>query len=273
MACRIARTSEWTTRILHELQDKDGCFITLTYDEKNLPANGTLVKSDLQKFFKRLRKKIEPIRIKYFGCGEYGEHTKRPHYHAIIINWKPNSEDCYRPNRKSSASKTIEQLWTYGNNTVGSPDREAIQYVVGYIRKKLLGVRENEYSGIIPPFQLQSQGIGKDFAVQHKESILSDRGLTRNGIQVGLPRYYRKKLIDKDSIEEYYYHKRCRERSEAIKSDYFTLNDQYEDLGTNEANKEFIKKYQNFIEDRLSDQRRRSNDLEAKEKLIKKGTF
>ena len=75
-------------RITHEIsQWKDTSFVTLTYNNDNLPYNEnailpTLRKKDLQMFFKRLRSRID--KIKYFACGEYGDVTQRPHYHMIL---------------------------------------------------------------------------------------------------------------------------------------------------------------------------------------------
>jgi len=269
MGCRVRRTSEWTTRIMHELQGKDGCFITLTYEDKHLPEGSTLVKSDLQKFLKRLRKYLEPLKIKYYGCGEYGDATKRPHYHIIIIGWKPDSEQNYRPNRKTVASKEIEKLWSFGNNVIGSADREAIQYTVGYIRKKLLGNSAYEYGGLTPPFALQSQKLGLEYCMSHKESILSDKGITRNGKPVGVPRYYRKKLIDKDTVEEYYYHRRAKVKRQEIIDQY--MKKEYED--STDGNKEFRKDYLNCVKAERSDRERRSKNAEALENLHKKGSF
>ena len=255
MACRIRRTAEWTTRLLHELHGKPGCFVTLTYNNENLPVGETLVKEHLQLFMKRLRKQIEPTKIKYFACGEYGDKTNRPHYHAVIVNWMPDIERCYRPGKTYLASRDIERIWKYGNNTVGYPDREAIQYVVGYIRKKITGkMAEDYYEGRQPPFQLQSQGIGIQYAEAHKEQILSKYEITRNGHNVGVPRYYRKKLIDKDTVEEYYYHKKCEENKLLQMKPY-------------EDDMKF------YYYDKASDQERRRKHMEAAEKLFKKGQF
>ena len=59
LACRIAKRTEWAMRMLHELSDyDDAVFVTLTYDEDHIPSNHSLKKSDLQKWFKRVRKEI-----------------------------------------------------------------------------------------------------------------------------------------------------------------------------------------------------------------------
>ena len=57
--CRLAYSREWAIRIAHEAQMRGpSCMLNLTYDDDHLPKFGQLVKSDLQKFFKRLRKLV-----------------------------------------------------------------------------------------------------------------------------------------------------------------------------------------------------------------------
>lgn len=58
IGCRLEYSRQWAVRCVHEasLYD-DNCFITLTYDNENLPEGGTLVKKHFQDFMKRLRKK------------------------------------------------------------------------------------------------------------------------------------------------------------------------------------------------------------------------
>lgn len=80
LACKIQRSREWSFRLSVEASYwKDASFLTLTYNDENLPPDGSLVKADLQKFFKRLRKDLANP-IKYYACGEYGDRFKRPHY-------------------------------------------------------------------------------------------------------------------------------------------------------------------------------------------------
>lgn len=177
--CKIAHSREWAFRILCEFTSMrgQGAFITLTYNEENNPV--TLVKEDFQKFIKRLRKDID-YKIKYFACGEYGENTNRPHYHAIILGLL--SEDF----------KLIEQNWPYGFVQVGTVTYESCKYVTGYIDKKY-GVKKNQEvyldNGLLPPFQLVSQGLGLDFFKQ-----LDPNTLTLHGNKISVPRYFIDKL-------------------------------------------------------------------------------
>lgn len=85
MPCRIDRARLWKSRLLIEQRlHSASCFATLTYSDEFLPPGGTLVRRDITLFLKRLRRSIEPYRLRYFGVGEYGDKTGRPHYHIIL---------------------------------------------------------------------------------------------------------------------------------------------------------------------------------------------
>ena len=81
--CRSKYRLSWQLRLQHELlsYNYNAMFLTLTYDDDNLPTNETLVKKDVQDFIKRLRKFYNDVKIRYFAVGEYGSEKHRPHYH------------------------------------------------------------------------------------------------------------------------------------------------------------------------------------------------
>lgn len=130
--CQLAKARDWSVRCCHEAHGFiANCWITLTYNDECLPRFGTLVKSDLQKFFKRLRKRfvgkesvydkdvegnvVETRPIRFFACGEYGSKLDRPHYHSCIFNFdfvrsdflgkSPGGYDLFR-------SSDLEELWS-----------------------------------------------------------------------------------------------------------------------------------------------------------------
>lgn len=200
LACRIARRREWSLRLAHQMQFQPAMFLTLTYNDVNIPKNGSVSKRELQLFFKRFRK-IFGEDIKYFSCGEYGEQSFRPHYHAIVfgvpikryIDYDKNYIQFKRGNHTyfSIASK----FWTNGYVVATSCSIDTIQYVCGYVLKKIKGY-EKEYHDrcLTLPFQLQSQGLGKQFAFENAELIKSKLYLMYKGVKVSVPRYYRKLL-------------------------------------------------------------------------------
>lgn len=212
LGCRKARTREWAARIVHEMSTWDkGSFVTLTYDDENLPMDSGLHKEDLQKFFKRLRKCIYPEKIKYYACGEYGTRYKRPHYHAIIFGIGVSIDD----------NKNIADAWGKGFVRLDEVNYKTAAYVAGYIQKKNYGLSaEYEYGWKEKPFQLQSQGIGKEWMEKNKDYIMDNLCITVNGEEVGIPRYYVKKLeidtslFNKDKMDKL---DKVRERLQELK--------------------------------------------------------
>jgi hypothetical protein len=193
IGCRISKTREWATRITHELPYwEDAVFLTLTYDDEHLPINYGLIKEDLQLFFKRLRKYMHPKKIKYFACGEYGDEWNRPHYHAIVFGLSSNSDVFYAPVKGSK--NWIMPLWGKGFVVVGNVTYNSARYVAGYVQKKLDGTYAEKYNGRLPPFQLQSQGLGLQWAKDNLDKLEEYKHITVNGVPCKIPRYYVKKL-------------------------------------------------------------------------------
>lgn len=257
MDCRIKRTAEWSTRILHELPYWDtASFVTLTYDEEHLPdleivredtpviLPGTLVKKDLINFFRRLK---EDRKIKYFACGEYGDETKtmRPHYHAIIFGVHPIEKELILDN------------WKYGLVDLGTVTPKSAKYVASYIQKKLNGqMAEEKYGGRQPPFQLQSRGIGLQYALDNAERLRQKGFVSLDGHKVGVPRYYQKKLeMTHEDLK-----KHAQEREQAVVA---------------MLNKEGVKVIRPKVKDAYMEPHRRQTErnTEARTSLTKKGAM
>lgn len=200
IGCRLARTREWSIRLLHELSYYDGSsFITLTYDDMHLPFDCGLHKDHLQKFFKRLRKDLDGREIKYFACGEYGDKSFRPHYHAIVFGLDP------------SEFHLVGENWHYGFVYPGTVSYDSIKYVAGYVQKKLYGKDAAQYQGRQAPFCISSQGIGYRYCLDNAERLRKDLKVTVNGIPLSIPRYYRK-ILGIDTLE--YFEKTQEHRDE-----------------------------------------------------------
>ena len=188
--CRIGHAREWSTRILHELKYHDSAiFLTLTYSPENLPKSGTLVKADLQKFFKRVRKQLEKTdrKIKYYACGEYGDRFNRPHYHAIVFGLSLGPDD----------QALIKNCWTLGYIKSGTVTYDSARYVADYVQKKYSGPKnylEYERKGLETPFAVMSQGIGLQYVMDYQEDLIKNMSITIHGAEVGIPRYYKKKM-------------------------------------------------------------------------------
>lgn len=186
LACRIAKRNEWSLRLLHELDSHDDAiFSTLTYSPEKIPACGSLLKSDLQKFFKRLRRDISPKKIKYFACGEYGKQTFRPHYHAIIYGVGLKDKNL------------IDDNWQQGHTYHGLVEINSIRYVAQYIDDKLTGEMAYETyiaNNLEAPFRLSSLGLGASWCDSNADQLKAKQTIRYRGINIALPRYYLKRL-------------------------------------------------------------------------------
>lgn len=161
MPCRVNKKRLWTFRCEVEAeQHRHSSVATLTYRKSRLPEGGTLEKTHLQKFLKRLRKayfKKTQKKIRYFACGEYGLTSKRPHYHIILFGAK--ASDMGGENGRQGL---VNRSWKFGNTLVDDCSPEAIAYVAGYVTKKL-NTDERTQKGLAPEFirmSLRPYGIG-----------------------------------------------------------------------------------------------------------------
>ena len=147
MPCRIKRRRIWTHRMMLEAAVHPAAsFVTLTYDEEHNP--GTLIPRDMQLFLKRLRKNVGPCR--FFGVGEYGDISWRPHYHLAIFGHGPEASDA------------IDSCWSDGFTYTGDLTLHSAQYIAGYVTKKLTNVYDERLAGRYPEFARMSlrPGIG-----------------------------------------------------------------------------------------------------------------
>lgn len=146
LSCLVAKRRKWTARMLMEAEvQRGGVFLTLTYSDENLPADLCVSKREVQLFMKRLRK-ISRASLRYFACGEYGEKTFRPHYHLVL--WGLTL---------AQAKVLVPKAWTFGFAKILALHRNRIEYVAGYVSKKLSSTRKIEELGRAKEFHLMSR--------------------------------------------------------------------------------------------------------------------
>lgn len=210
IGCRLEKSRQWAIRCMHEasMYEKN-CFITLTYDQKNLPSSGSLVLEHFQLFMKRLRKKYGSSKtnpIRFYHCGEYGEALARPHYHALLFNH--DFEDrVYFSKRSEHAVYTSDQLsglWTKGFSVIGDLSFESAAYVARYAMKKITGERSEEhYGGRKPEYSTMSRrpGIGAPWFGVYSGDVYPRDGVVVRGRVGRPPRFYDTLLGKKDPSE------------------------------------------------------------------------
>lgn len=237
IGCKIDRARAWTVRLLHEGQmHEKKCFITLTYDNENLPNNLSLNVQDWQHFAKRVRKNLGPLR--YYHVGEYGspDHTKacpanctsqhqRPHFHACIFG--QDFQHKFTPQQQhSSKSKLLQNLWKMGFTTIGAFNEQTAAYCARYITTKITGEQANEHyerlnkdTGEIwqvkPEYSTMSlkPGIGKTWYQKYHTDIYPSDDLVINNKHYKTPQYY-DELLKQQNPE--LYHQIIRNRKEYV---------------------------------------------------------
>lgn len=68
IGCRLEHSRQWAMRCVHEASiHDDNCFITLTYNDTNIPSDGGLRHRDYQLFMKRLRKAYPKKKLNFIN--------------------------------------------------------------------------------------------------------------------------------------------------------------------------------------------------------------
>ena len=180
------RTMEWSVRILDEASYyKTNTFLTLTYNDENLPKDGSLSKEEVQKYLKRLRERLDGREIKFYAAGEYGEDNGRPHYHLILMNvgMKKDFEE-------------MDKAWNKGFIYVRPVVPETVRYVTAYVQKKLSGKKAKEvYGDKLPPFNLMSKELENGGLMKNAEYLNRYKCITVKGSLLAFPATIRKSLI------------------------------------------------------------------------------
>lgn len=205
--CRLNRRRLWTHRLLLEANLHEfACVATLTYSDDFLPPGQTLVPRHMQLFLKRLRRLLGPARpIRFFGVGEYGEQTGRPHYHLALYGLAHIEQ------------ALIQSVWQYGGIHLMPLNLETAQYLCGYVVQKMTAKDDPRLNGRHPEFARMSlrPGIGAG-AVPAIADALNDKhgaasiasvgdvpgALMHGRRQLPLGRYLRRKLREELGFAE-----------------------------------------------------------------------
>lgn len=214
IGCRLERTRQWGVRIAHEAQLHDfSVFVTLTYDDEHLPSDLSVSKRELQLFVKRLRQRVAPLRFRFFGVGEYGSQTWRPHYHVILFGIHFSDQIRLRDTASGHSlyrSPLLEEVWPYGLSSFGSVSFDSARYVAGYCVKKVSGAkaeghyrrvdpRTGEVLELAPEFALMSRrpGIGAGWFDKFSTDVYPSDQVVLQGVVGKPPRYYDRRAQDR----------------------------------------------------------------------------
>jgi hypothetical protein len=205
--CKLRRVNQWVLRLSEEQKNWPvAYFITLTYenetndkdtDTARLTPNQrrTLIKRDIQLYFKRVRKFSKVYgghTFKYYAVGEYGAKSGRPHYHAIVFG----AEEIY-----------LRTKWLHGFVHVGTVTSSSIAYCLKYISKGRI-VPTDPTDDRQKEFSLFSKGLGASYLTpamyqwHRADPVLRNYAIRPGGFKYPLPRYYRQRLFDSEQNEQ-----------------------------------------------------------------------
>lgn len=128
--CRLRNGLDWAVRCSLELQEHSAAsWLTLTYDDAHLVRptpehHPTLYKPHLSGYLKRLRSRFPRSTLRFFGVGEYGDRTHRPHYHVILYGLPPHEP-------------ALAKAWPFGHIRAEPVTPANIAYTAGYSNKKI----------------------------------------------------------------------------------------------------------------------------------------
>jgi len=204
--CLATRSSEWSVRLGHELKSHDcASFITLTHADDGVID---VDKETCKLFLKRLRKRLEPERIRYYMVSEYGEEKDRPHYHSIIFG-HDFSKDSGATKIKVDlwTSPLLEKAWGLGHVSTGEVTPARIRYVSNYVLEKaespkFMSPETGEERDREPVFSLMSRqpGIGAKWIDKHMGETYRDDDVVSGSFRRRPPRYYDNRVFGDDPL-------------------------------------------------------------------------
>lgn len=153
-------------------------FVTLTYAPAHLPSDGSVSPRALKLFLMRYRRySARPFR--YFGVGEYGDRSWRPHYHLAMFG-------TFDP-------EMVVKCWPFGFCKTGLLTSQSAHYVAGYVTKKMTGTKDSRLEGRHPEFARMSNrpGIGANALGGFADFVNSLVGVDRYVATGDVPRFFR----------------------------------------------------------------------------------
>lgn len=226
-ACKYNARVGWTFRLTeHARHQKEAWFITLTYDQENIPLldyeTGEIVRGmqnnrsnmcesldaeDLRKFLTGLKKRqlrayneymqetqspsevIKKPKLSYFAVSEYGGKLGRPHYHIILFNlWE-----------HLAAETKLETLWKKGKVETESLNPALIHYATGYLFEKNKYIKGKQQR----PKLWASKGIGEQYVKRnykfHQDNL--NPWIWFNGYKIAMPQYYKDKIFTQAQLD------------------------------------------------------------------------
>lgn len=213
LPCRLKKRREWTHRIMLEAGlYADNAFITLTYSKDP----HSLLPEDHRNFLKRLRRTLAPLRVRFYGVGEYGDANQRPHYHYALFGYPSCRRGAGRSLRHNCCGPCDVLAATWGKGFIYNLPLEvgSARYIARYVIKKMTRFDDPRLGNRHPEFARMSlkPGVGSGIldelaSVITRYNLLTPEGdvpvtLRHGSLQWPLGRYLRRQLRRKLNLDE-----------------------------------------------------------------------
>lgn len=312
-ACLQRKSRDWSTRMQLELPyyktsneptENEVWFVTLTYNDKNLPVREYTVTDDgiidsyqdktaIQKFIKRVRKKAmeqhsdDPdFKFKYYCTAELGSRTKRLHYHLILFGIRlPDATNVYidkdtglRPRGRNGMpyyySDLLESRWAdyLGQD---SDNKAIFDSPYGFVTLGLVSPMNMKYTAKYSSkgdslwhCQSSKPALGRRFFDDNLVTLLYDKKIVYHSesltINCPFPRYYVNLIKNLDKIVP----ERIASFIQVLDKDDVVFNDAF-DVFDEYFNWILPKRLQSYTDDLMSKTSMSRNDyLDAQEDLL-----
>lgn len=233
--CLLKKQREKVARVLLEDHSRDSAerplFITLTYDQAHLPLSyvhetvdpdsgeiieelyscptGTLVRTAVPDFMKRLRARARGFKLRAAYAGEYGDDFKRPHYHLILWGLPYDRRELIF---RSWVDKKKNLMCDPARLDIQIPNNE--RHVANYCSAYIMNGKKKSGSpllnGAFPEFYCTSKGLGLSYVDGIVSALTTPSGLANlwiagkipssfffDGKNYPLDRYLRSKIYEK----------------------------------------------------------------------------
>lgn len=223
LGCRTDQARDWAVRLVHESEyprrqpcglSRASWFATLTYAPENVPEFGSLDPEHSWGFVARLRKHFPPRTLSYYLCGEYGERSDRPHYHAVFFGPQFKARELLTERNGAPVwiADAVQEAWDLGITEITPVTPAACLYVAGYVRKKVRWKDDPGYYERVDPETGELVELRQEFSRMSRRPAIGRRWIERywrdvyprdftllEGRPMKPPRYYDKYMdLDDD---------------------------------------------------------------------------
>lgn len=236
--CAVDKARDYGIRAAHEARMHEwSCFVTLTYDQGNLPFRGMLKPQDYYDFRTAMKNLRRDYALRFLAVGEYGSKTWRPHFHVCIFgHW---FEDAVPAGKSSSGfdnyeSKVLTELWVKGRCVINHMGPKIAAYAARYSLKKIgtsegyerTDSRTGEAYTLPPEFMSASKQLGRAWLDRYATDVFPhDFIVMADGSKAPVPKYYIRVLREWCEDDYQAYVLRARKRGENFELFYNSLAD------------------------------------------------